>query len=61
MRRLLALAAVAGITWRLLGRRRRAAGARATIGYADGSSLTLAPGAPELERLRQVAEEVVGA
>jgi hypothetical protein len=27
----------------------------ATIGYADGSSVTLAAGSPELERLSQIA------
>jgi hypothetical protein len=54
MRRLLALLAVAALGW-VLWRRRSQPGETATIGYEDGSSLTLEPGAPELERLLALA------
>ena len=55
MRRLLSLAAIGAAVWWLLGRRGKADASRATIGYADGSSVTLEAGSPELERLVQVA------
>ena len=61
MRRLLVVAGLAGLAWWLLGRGRDGAADRATVGYADGSSVTLEQGAPELERLQQAAREVVGA
>jgi hypothetical protein len=61
MRRLLTIAGAAGLVWWLFGRGRGAAATRATVGYADGSSLTLEHGAPELERLQQAAREAVGA
>lgn len=55
MRRLLSLAAIGASVWWLLGRRRKADPSRATIGYADGSSVTLEVGSPDLERLVQIA------
>ena len=55
MRRLLSLAAIGGFIWWLLSRRRVAAHASVTIGYADGSAVTLDPGSPELDRLVQIA------
>ena len=62
MRKLLALAGLAGVTWWLLGRRgHRAAGSHVTVGYADGSAVTLEADAPVLERLQRTAREVVGA
>ena len=61
MRRLLTLAGLAGLVWWLLDRRRGDAAGGATVGYADGSSVTLEEGAPELERLQEAAREVVGA
>ena len=36
---------------------RRGRAAERTIGYADGSSVTLDPGSPELDRLLQIAAE----
>jgi hypothetical protein len=61
MRRLLTLAGLAGLVWWLLDRRRGNVAGGATVGYADGSSVTLEQGAPELERLQEAAREVVGA
>lgn len=55
MRRVFSLAAVGALVWWLLGRRGKAEPFRATIGYADGSSVTLEAGSPELERLVQIA------
>jgi hypothetical protein len=57
MRRLFVLAAVGGLVWWFIGGRRGAARRGVTIGYADGSSLTLEAGSPELERLLQIADE----
>lgn len=59
MRRLLLLALLAGAVWWLL-RRERGAGETATVGYEDGSSVTLEPGAPELEPLLEIARGAVG-
>jgi hypothetical protein len=61
MRRLLSLAAIGAAVWWLLGRRRASSVSRATIGYADGSSVTLEDGSPELERLVRVAAESTAA
>ena len=58
MRRLLVLAALAGAVFWLL-QRRNASATRAAIGYADGSSLTLEPGSPELERLASAARRAL--
>jgi len=55
MRRLLSLAAIGAAVWWLFGRRGQADPSRVTIGYADGSSVTLEAGSPELERLLQIA------
>ena len=55
MRRLLFLGALSGAVWWLLGRRRTVTADRATLGYDDGSSLTLEAGAPDLERLLRIA------
>ena len=57
MRRLLFLALLAGLAWWFLGRRRGEVESSATIGYADGSSVTLAAGSPELDRLLLIAAE----
>jgi hypothetical protein len=57
-RKLLALAGLAGAVWWLLGRRRRQE-PRAVVGYADGSSITLTTGSPELQRLVATARGVV--
>jgi hypothetical protein len=57
MRRLFSLGLVAGLAWWFLGRRRDDAPEHATIGFADGSSVTLEAGSPELDRLVQVAAE----
>ena len=58
MRRLFSFALIGAIVWWLRGRRRCANVASATIGYADGSSVTLEEGAPELDRLVQAARSV---
>ena len=57
MRRLFSLALIGGLAWWFLGRRRTDGESSATIGYADGSSVTLAPGSPELDRLLRIAAE----
>lgn len=58
MRRFLSLAALAAAAWWLIGRQRSTpAVGRVTIGYADGSSVTLDAGSPELERLAAIAVE----
>lgn len=55
MRRLLSLTAIGAAVWWLLGRRSKPSAGRVTIGYADGSSVTLEAGSPELERLAAIA------
>ena len=57
MRRLLSLAAIGAAIWWLLGRRSKPSAARVTIGYTDGSSVTLDAGSPELDRLMSIAAE----
>jgi hypothetical protein len=60
-RRLFSLALVGGLAWWFVGRRREAGQRSATIGYADGSSVTLEPGSPGLGRLLQIAAEATTA
>ena len=55
MRKLFSLAALAGLVLWLRGRRRRSTDQGVTIGYADGSSVTLDAGSPELDRLVEIA------
>ena len=55
MRRLIPLALIGGLAWWFLGRRRTGVQTGATIGYADGSSVILDAGSPELDRLLQIA------
>ena len=57
MRRLLSLAAVGAAMWWLFGRREKSSSSRVTIGYADGSSVTLEVGSPEHDRLAAIAAE----
>ena len=57
MRRLAVLALLAGAAWWFLIRRRAEDPGGATIGFADGSSVTLEDGSPELDRLLQIAAE----
>ena len=59
MRRLLVLAALAAGVWWVLSRRATVAADRATVGYDDGSSVTLEAGAPELERLLRIARGAI--
>lgn len=59
MRKLLTLAVIGGIVYWFLNRGGPEDGQRATIGYADGSAVTLDPGAPELDRLVQIASEAL--
>ena len=60
LRRLVALAAVAGPALALWARRRRGSPAeRVTLGYADGSAVTLAAGSPGAERLLALAHGLV--
>ena len=58
MRKLLALAVIGGIVYWFLNRGSDD-GQSATIGYADGSAVTLDPGAPELDRIVQIAAEAL--
>jgi len=55
MRRLAVLALIGGIARWFLGRRGCEPEESATIGYADGSSVTLDAGSPELDGLLQIA------
>ena len=59
MRKLLALAVIGGIVYWFLNRGGSDDGQSATIGYADGSAVTLEPGSPELDRLVQIASEAL--
>ena len=59
MRRFFSLAAIGVAVWWLLGRRSKPSTTRVTIGYADGSSVTLEAGSPELDRLTSIAAEAV--
>ena len=61
MRRLLVLAFLGGLAWWFVARRRKEPVRSATIGYADGSSVTLDEGSPELDRLLQIAAEALPA
>lgn len=61
MLRLFSFALAGGLAWWFFGRRREAAQRSATIGYADGSSVTLEAGSPELDRLLQIAAEAITA
>jgi hypothetical protein len=58
VRRLFWLAVAAGLAVWVALRRRPERGPQVTIGYADGSAVTLDPGAPELDRLVQLARDV---
>ena len=59
MRKLLALAIIGGIVYWFLNRGAAGDAQSATIGYADGSAATLEPGAPELDRIVQIAAEAL--
>ena len=59
MRRLLALAVIGAIVYWFLNRGASGDGQSATIGYADGSAVTLDQGSPELDRLVQIASEAL--
>jgi len=59
MRKLLALAVIGGIVYWFLNRGAPGDGQNVTIGYVDGSAVTLEQGAPELDRLVQIASEAL--
>ena len=59
MRKLLALAVIAGIVYWFVHRGGADDAQSATIGYLDGSAVTLEPGSPELDRLVQIASEAL--
>ena len=59
MRRLALLALIGAVAWWFVGRRRCEPEESATIGYADGSAVTLDPGSPELDGLLQIAAEAL--
>ena len=61
MRRLFGLAFVGGVLWWLFGRRTSEAGPRATIGFTDGSAVTLESSAPKLDPLLLIAAEATRA
>jgi hypothetical protein len=54
-RRLLVLAGLAAAGWWFFRRREKPDADGVTIGYADGSSVTLAAGSPEHDRLASIA------
>lgn len=56
--RLLVAGSLGALLWHVAGRRRRTV-ERAAVGYADGTSVVLDPGAPELGRLLAVARGVL--
>ena len=55
MRRLVSLALIGALAWWFLGRRRQDAEGSASIGFLDGSSVTLDTSSPELARLLEIA------
>ena len=57
MRKLFWLALIGAAAWYLVNRGKGASDETVTIGYEDGSSVTLDAGAPELDRLMQIAAE----
>ena len=59
MRKLLGLAVIGSIVYWFLNRGGSGAGQSATIGFLDGSAVTLDPGSPELDRLVQIASEAL--
>ena len=59
MRKLLAFAVIGGIVYWFLNRGGPDDGHSVTIGYADGSAVTLEQGSPELDRLVQIASEAL--
>jgi hypothetical protein len=61
MRRILLLAAIGAAVWWLIGRREKPSPGRVTIGYADGSSVTLEAGTPTFDRLAAIAAEAAAA
>ena len=62
MRRLLlSFALVGGLVWWFVGRRRDSVTESATIGYTDGSSVTLEAESPELTRLMRIAAQTTAA
>lgn len=61
MRRLLMLVVTGGLAWWFLGRRSTRKRRSATIGYADGSSVTLEHCSPELDRLVRIASQTTSA
>lgn len=58
IRRLLVLVGLMVVARRLLGRR-RAPSERVSIGFVDGSTVTLEPGAPGLDPLLAAAREAL--
>lgn len=56
MRRAFLFAIGTLLAWRLLRRRGRTV-AEVTVGWADGSSVTLDPGSPERERILALAAD----
>jgi hypothetical protein len=55
MRKLFLVALLAGAAWWFVNRGRGDNVSAATIGYVDGSSVTLDAGSPELDRLVEIA------
>ena len=55
MRRLAVLALIGAAAWWFLRRESDTEQGGVTIGYADGSSVTLDLGSPELDRLLEIA------
>jgi predicted negative regulator of RcsB-dependent stress response len=54
IRRVLFLGGLGVLIWRVW-QQRQAGGERASVGFADGTSVVLEPGAPELDRLLEIA------
>jgi hypothetical protein len=61
IKRVLVAAGLGALGWGFVRTRRRERTERAAVGYTDGTSVVLERGAPELERMLQVALEVLPA
>jgi hypothetical protein len=59
MRKLLLLAGLAALAWRVLRRRSHVAAEQVIVGYEDGSAVALDAAAPERSRFLALAREAL--